>query len=69
MELHNHQVLRISDGHVISTHSGYDRGVRLCYFLLDHVSLLSIQKDCSVQVRYDIITHIVFYSPIPVVEQ
>ena len=41
----------ISDGNVISTHRGYDRGVRLCYFLSDPVNLLSIQKDGSVEVR------------------
>ena len=38
---------------MISSHSGYDRGVRLCRFLSDNVSLLSIQKDCSVKVWCD----------------
>jgi len=56
----DNQVLRISDGHVISNHTGYDRGVRLCQFLLDHVSLLSVQRNCSVQVRYNDVIMMLF---------
>ena len=38
---------------MILSHSSYDHGVRLYRFLSDNVSLLSIQKDCSVKVLCD----------------
>ncbi|XP_065912607.1 apoptotic protease-activating factor 1-like isoform X2 [Dysidea avara] len=44
-----HKVWWTNSGHVISSHEGISQGVRVCHFLLDHVSLLSAQENGSVQ--------------------
>ena len=35
---------------LISNNTGYGHEGKLCHYLLDNVSLLSVQKDCSVKV-------------------
>ena len=39
---------------MISSHEGISQGVRVCHFLLDHVSLLSAQENGSVQVSVSV---------------